>query len=486
MTRRGRGFRRAGPGYALRFAHSPSIRAFETDSMKDRQAEFINVADLRPGVYVYLDVGWMGHPFPLNSFRINSVEQINTIRELGIERIRYSPEQTSSEEEFARAVADLASPHEQSANRKVGAGDTASVADSKPPVAGVAESAASDAASQIERQQRREQISAQRADLQRCENHFNEASRSYKHIVDAVHNKPEEAMTRSVAVVDGMIGQMGDEREEICLRLLSEKAGEKTSLHSINVSIISLLVGKSMAYGGEQLRELGIGALLHDLGKTELPDRVRWSDGELRGAERSMYRDHVAKGVALARRMGLSSTAQLVVAQHHENMDATGFPMKLKGEQIAQSARIVSLVNQYDNLCNPGNPALAVTPHEALSLIYAQRKASFDPKVLAAFIHLLGVYPPGSVVELGDGRFAMVVSVNSSRPLRPRVIIHDRGVSAEEALVVDLETMPELGIRRSLKPLQLPKASFDYLSPRKRLCYFFERAREATQEIGPA
>lgn len=468
--------------------------------MKDRQADFIDVADLRPGVYIYLDVGWMGHPFALNSFRINSPEQIETIRGLGIERIRYSIEQTISVEEFEHTVAATAtaSSHEPSAKQKVGAGGTASVADSKPPVeemagsAVEAELAASDAAKaveaalQLERQQRREQIAAQRADLQRCENHFNEASRSYKLIADAMHAQPREAMTRSVAVVDGMIGQMGGESEETYVRLLSEKAGEKTSLHSINVSIISLLVGKSMAFGSEQLHELGIGALLHDLGKMDLPDRLRWSDGELSGAERAMYREHVAKGTALARRMGLSATAQLIVAQHHEHADATGYPMKLKGEQIAQPARIVSLVNQYDNLCNPGNPALAVTPHEALSLIYAQRKASFDPKVLAAFIHLLGVYPPGSVVELSDGRFAMVVSVNSSRPLRPRVIIHDRGICAEEALVVDLEHMPELGIRRSLKPLQLPKASFDYLSPRKRLCYFFERAREATREGEPA
>lgn len=467
--------------------------------MKDRQADFIDVADLRPGVYVYLDVGWMGHPFALNSFRINSQDQINTIRRLGIERIRYSPEQTISEEEFIRTGAGVAPQAaagktpavEQDAARGVGAVATdaqASVAAAVGDAASAVESASQEAdkavevAAQLERQQRREQIALQRADLQRCENHFAEASRSYKNIVDSVHAKPEEAMARSAAVIGGMIDQMGGASEETYVRLLSEKAGEKTSLHSINVSIVSLLVGKSLGYGTEQLHELGVGALLHDLGKMELPDRLRWNDGELGGAERALYREHVAKSLALARRMGLSPTAQLMVAQHHEHADGTGFPMKLKGDQIAHPARVVSLVNLYDNLCNPGNPALAVTPHEALSLIYAQRKSSFDAKVLAVFIRLMGVYPPGSVVELSDGRFAMVVSVNSSRPLRPRVIIHDKSIRAEEALVVDLEQMPELGIRRSLKPLQLPKASFDYLSPRKRLCYFFERGREATRE----
>ena len=72
----------------------------------------------------------------------------------------------------------------------------------------------------------------------------------------------------------------------------------------------------------------------------------------------------------------------------------------------------------------------------------------------------------------------MVVSVNSARPIKPRVIIHDPQVPVDEALVINLEHEAEIGIRRSLKPLQLPKAVYDYLSPRKRLCYYFERASE--------
>jgi hypothetical protein len=88
----------------------------------------------------------------------------------------------------------------------------------------------------------------------------------------------------------------------------------------------------------------------------------------------------------------------------------------------------------------------------------------------------MGVYPPGSVVQLVNDRYAIVVSVNSSRPLRPRVIVHDSRVPKDEAPILDLETVPELGIRRSLKPSQLPRDALDYLSPRKRICYFFERA----------
>ena len=140
---------------------------------------------------------------------------------------------------------------------------------------------------------------------------------------------------------------------------------------------------------------------------------------------------------------------------------------------------LISLVNNYDNLCNPSNPSVAITPHEALSQMFAQHKSQFHLPTLTLFVRMMGIYPPGSVVQLTDERFALVVSVNSARPIKPRVVIYDPLIPREEALVICLDAEPELGIRRSLKPLQLPKSAYDYLSPRKRLCYFFERGRES-------
>ena len=159
-------------------------------------------------------------------------------------------------------------------------------------------------------------------------------------------------------------------------------------------------------------------------------------------------------------------------------VDGSGFPKRLTGERLSMAARIVALVNRYDNLCNPAHPAQALTPHEALALMYGQMRSRFDAAVFAAFVRMMGVYPPGSVVQLSDERYAMVVSVNAARPLKPRVLVHDLRGKREDALPLDLETCPELGIRRSLKPQQLPRATLEFLSPRPRVCYFFERARE--------
>jgi hypothetical protein len=174
--------------------------------------------------------------------------------------------------------------------------------------------------------------------------------------------------------------------------------------------------------------------------------------------------------------MGLAAGALLVIAQHHEMADGSGFPQKLTTERMTQAARIVALVNRYDNLCNPLHPGRAVTPHEALSLIFAQGRQRFDATVLSSFIRMMGVYPPGSVVQLTDDRWAMVMTVNSARPLKPRVLVHDRKVPRDEALYVDLERESTLGIRRSVRPQQLPPDALQYLAPATRVTYFFEAA----------
>ncbi|MBU0592344.1 MAG: DUF3391 domain-containing protein [Gammaproteobacteria bacterium] len=420
--------------------------------MGDSQPLFIDISQLRIGMHIHLDLGWMDHPFPMNSFTLRSQEQIDTVRSLGLERVRFSPDKSDPE---------ALQQH-----------DTASTPEQQP-------EAEEESPEMAARRLRRDLLSSQWASLQACERQFSEASRSYRQAIEIVHSRPAVSREQSESLIRGFLGEIMGEHEA-CIRLLSENAGEKTSLHSINVTVISLLLGKASGLGEQDLLDVGMGALLHDLGKIELPGRLRWSDEQFTALEREIYQEHVAHGVTLGEKMGLSKGALLVIGQHHELADGKGYPQRITDAHMLPPSRIVTLVNMYDNLCNPGNPALAITPHEALALIFAQRKSQFHAATLSLFVRMMGVYPPGSVVQLSDERFALVVSVNSCRPLRPRIVIHDANIPREEALVIDLEDEPNLGIRRSLKPLQLPKNAFDYLSPRKRMCYFFERAREIT------
>jgi putative nucleotidyltransferase with HDIG domain len=415
----------------------------------------VNVSELRVGMFIHLDLGWMSHPFPLSSFKIVSADQIETIRGLGKQTLRWAPEKSDPID-----AGDLAAQ----------AGTPAAPAAAHPPPAPAAETAAHSAA-----RERREQLARQREATQLCESQYGEAGQAWRAAFESVAQHPEqarkdtEALTQ--ALLDKMIGQ-----GEMCIRVLNTASGDRATAHAMNVAVISLLMGRSFGLGEGEMADLGVGALMHDVGKIDLPERIRHHDERFSAAETQAYREHVALGVAQARRMGMSSGAMLVVAQHHECADGSGFPLKLAGERTTAAARIVSLVNRFDNLCNPAVLARALTPHEALSMMFAQSRAKFDATTLNAFIRMMGVYPAGSVVQLTDDRYGMVVSVNSSRPLKPRVMVHDPKVPRDEAMHLDLETTPDLGIRRSIRAAQLPPAAMDYLAPKARLAYFFEAA----------
>ena len=426
--------------------------------MKDTQTPTISVDELRLGLFIHLDLGWMDHPFPLSSFKLSSQQQIDTVRSLGLQTVRWSPEKSDPPPaDAAAAGTEAAASQAPSATQ--------------PPIT------AEQAEAERLRQQRRAQLQSQKTSLLLCEKQFAEAARSYRLLTEEVQSQPDAARARCEAVIGGFLQQMLGQGESV-IRLLSEGLGDRAALHCVNVTILSLLLGKAMGFGADALGDLGTAALLHDMGKQQLPDRVRFREEHFTPAEHKLYQSHVGQGTQVGKALKLPANALLGISQHHEMVDGSGFPLGLKDDKISPLAKVLALVNRYDNLCNPGNPSGALTPHEALSLIFAQMKSRFDSTTLGAFIRMMGVYPPGSVVQLVDARYAMVVSVNSSRPLRPRVIVHDPAVPKDEALILDLESVPELGIKRSVRPLQLPRATIDYLSPRQRICYFFERAAD--------
>lgn len=422
--------------------------------MNEAPSEYLEVGQLRIGLFIELEVGWMSHPFPTGSFKISSSKQIAIIKSLGLSRIRCFPGKSDPPEE---------APQTQAAESTV----TTRMAP-----------AALDAIRMDSRKQRQEALAAQQRDLVICERRFVESIRQYKQVLDQLKVQPQSATAQSLALVTGLVDDMMGQGES-SIRLLSEGMGDKSAMHPVNVTIISLLLGKTMALTQAELLDLGIAAFLHDMGKIRLPDRVRLLDENFSTAEYKLYQEHLVEGVALAKAMGLTAGARQAIAQHHELMDGSGFPTRAKGDSLSTIAKILALVNRYDTLCNPGRSAAAITPHEALSLIFAQLKNRYDSVTLSAFIRMMGVYPPGSVVQLVDERFAIVVSVNSTRPLKPRLIVCEPGIPKDEALILDLERTPSIGIKRSLKPGHLPRAAFDYLSPRQRMCYFFERAVES-------
>lgn len=415
----------------------------------------VAIDELSVGMYIHLEGGWLSHPFPLSSFRISSPDQIATLRGLGLSHVHWVPEKSDPSPSAATAVEAAAAP------------GTA--------VAAAATSSAEDPAAQ----HRRRQLVAQREALQRCERQYGEAAQVLHDVGETLATRPRHAGRSTEALAQAMLDKMRG-CEEMGIRLV-DGGGDRAAMHALNVGVVSMLIGRSLGLGEADMLDLAVGALMHDVGKLDMADRYRHADDRYTPAEWAAYREHVARGVVHGRRMTLSPGALAVLAQHHEHADGTGFPQHLTAERMSLAARIVAIVNRYDNWCNPPARSAALTPHEAVATLFAQGRSLYDATVLNAFIRVVGVYPAGSLVQLTDDRHAMVVGVNSSRPLKPRVLVHDPRLPRNEALVINLEHAADLGIRRSLPAAKVPAEALAFLDPRPRVSYYFEPLVHATR-----
>jgi putative nucleotidyltransferase with HDIG domain len=423
----------------------------------DQGACFVTPDQLRIGLYVHLDTPWFRHSFTLNRFRIASAQQIVELQALGQQRFRFDPALSRT----------LPSPEElpvESASQ-VDELVTCASASAPPPLDHVL-------AGKVARMER---LAEQRMAICRIEKSFAKVSTVMRSLNKNLLLRPKETLEEMGGMVDQMVSVFLD-NPEVTLQVLSDKSGgEERYYHGLNVSVLCLMLAKVLGLESAQARLLGTGALLHDIGLSEIPDRVlKKPPSEQTKPERELRALHVEYGVTQGQRLGLPPAVLAIIGQHHELADGSGYPKGLKQEEISPLARIVSLVNFYDNLCNPVEVASALTPHEALSFMFAQRRAKFDAKVLQALVHSLGVYPPGSVVKLSNDAIAMVVSVNPKKSLRPWVLIYDPGVPREEAIMLDLEMEPTLSIRQAIRPALLLPPVYAYLCPRKRVTYFFD------------
>ncbi len=431
-----------------------------TGNNSERATHYATPEDLRVGLYVYIDLPWFRHPFTLNSFRIASDSQVRDLRALKVPRFRFDPE---------RSVSIL------SGSDPVG-GHGAVLAPAWNAPAAAAQVAVDPESREEPLDPRTRQLRDHNAAMARAEKSFSKALRIVRRLDrELLSSQPAAALEEMGALLTPMV-EAFLERPEATLQVMGEKCGgEEAYHHGLNVAVLSMMLAQGLELAPEQAAALGIGSLLHDIGLSGVPDRLRYNspDRQTR-AERELRARHVEYGVEIGRRLNLPRDALAIIAQHHELADGSGYPHALPLERMAPLARVVSLVNRYENVCNPGDPVHAMTPHEALSLLYARCADKFEVRILQLLIRSLGVYPPGSIVRLSDDTKAVVMSVNPNKPLRPWVLPYVAGVPREEAVMLNLETETERNISEAIRPAQLPAREYAYLCPRKRISYFFD------------
>jgi len=419
---------------------------------QDGGTHSITVDQLQIGLYVYLDLGWMDHPFSFNNFKIRTAEQIRTIRSLGLKKLRWNPDKSDTKPLPSGQIAAAATAEAVEAPH-LNAVDVAALGQKKV---------------------RMEKLQQQRVEMAKMEQAFVSAANTVRAINKNIFSQPKETVEQAGTLVKQMVDAILAAPEVAIHAMLDKPGSEDVYIHSLNVAVLSMMLGRELALPGEVVSVLGVGSLFHDVGLSEVPNKILNKTEPLTKSERDFREMHCEYGFDIGRKAGLPPAALQVIYQHHEYFDGSGYPRKLKGTSIELMARIVGMVNHYDNLCNPASIAAALTPHEALSQMYAQQRAKFDPKLLQLFIRCMGVYPPGTVVKLTNEVVGLVTSVNASKPLKPSVIVYDAEVPKHEAIILDLEQEPDIHVVKAIRPGQLPRAVYEYLSPRKRPSYYFD------------
>ncbi len=419
--------------------------------MQQPQGVFISADQLQIGLYVHLDLKWFEHPFAFNSFKIKDEQQIQIIRGLGLARIRIDPARSDRKPLSAeRSATDSAVP---------------------PAAASVREHPALAAKRALI-----ERIRQQREDTARIEGAFVDAARTLRTIEKDLLAQPRETVEQA----HRLVGQIADSilsAPELAVHVMADTiGGESLYFHSLNVTMLALMMARDIQLPPEAVQPLGMGALFHDIGRREVPDKILMKKEPLTQAERNYYELHCQFGVEIGQQLGFPPATLAIIGEHHEMADGSGYPKKLKGDQISLLARIVAIANHYDELCNPHNILDALTPHEALATMFAKLRTRFDAKLLQVFVRCLGVYPPGTVVQLSNGLIGMVVTINTARPMKPMVVVYDEDVPKEEAILIDMETESEVNIAKGIRPAQLPRDIYNYLSPRKQVSYYFDSA----------
>ncbi|MBN2897762.1 MAG: HD-GYP domain-containing protein [Clostridia bacterium] len=199
-----------------------------------------------------------------------------------------------------------------------------------------------------------------------------------------------------------------------------------TYKHSINVSILSVLTAKALKYGTEEIKNIALGAFLHDIGKMLVDQSLITKPDLLTSAEKELVNQHPKLGYELIKNIDkLPYTAKQIVLLHHEKLDGSGYPYSIKGIEIPEYVRIVTICDMYDAMTTNRVYRNKMPIYKVLELLMHDAVYKLDRKVYRYMIENICVFPPGSGVVLSDGRIGVVAFYRTANPTRPHVRVID-------------------------------------------------------------
>lgn len=376
-----------------------------------RQTVKIHISELKIGMYVSkLDRDWLETPFLMQGFVVESLDDIDTVAEY-------------SEYIWVDAVQETWVPPEERA-----------ILGPKPKA-------------------KITYINKVSADQERAAvvNVYREARRLTKTLLDDVRLGGVINTEQAKSTVKDCVQSVLRNADALLWMSRMRSEDEYTSEHCLNVCILAIAFGRHLGMSEPELEKLGLCGLLHDVGKMRVPHEILNKPGELTPKEFNMIKAHTVHGRNLLMSSpGIFHGAVDVAYSHHERIDGTGYPRKLKASGISDFARIIAIVDAYDAMTADRCYSRSIPSTDALKNIFKDRGTHFDERLALEFMKCVGLYPPGSLVELVNGSVGIVLETNHRYRHLPRVIVvHDQHGKLEKEQVLNLAEIEQGNLDKS-------------------------------------
>ena len=246
--------------------------------------------------------------------------------------------------------------------------------------------------------------------------------------------------------VSDIVDDILNNSDNIIVNMLDIKNfDDYTFEHSVNVAVYSIILGKSLNYSVNELNKLGVGAIMHDVGKILIPPEILFKEDKLNQDEYEIIKDHSELGYDYIKEIReISPVSKTAILSHHERLDGSGYPRNLEDEDIHDFAKIVAVTDVYDALTSDRTYRKRWPVHEAISYIMSNSDDKFDNYFVDKFIRNLAIYPNGTMVKLSDGRKAIVKEQNGNYPTRPVLRVIEDAEGNER--VEDLDLLQNLNV----------------------------------------
>ncbi len=342
-------------------------------------------------MYIHdMNCGWMNHPFMNNNLKIRDDATIEKVIRHGISEVYIDTD---------KGLDVIDAPTQDEVNREIEEGLNKVV--------------------EIKREAKEVPL---KEELVRAVAIKKEAKQTITNIMDDVRFVKQIRTEQVENVVEKMVDSIFRNHDALVSLGRIRKVDEYTYVHSMAVSILMISFGRHLGLDQGQLMDVGIGAMLHDIGKTKVPPEILKKREPLTDEELDIVRGHVNHSRALLEETeGLTETAKMLAAQHHERVDGTGYPEGLGEDEIHQYGKMVAITDVYDAMTSKRCYQSRNEPTQVLRKLYEWSGTLFDRELVQQFVRCIGIYPVGSLVHLEQQMLGVVINHGVESLLKPLV-----------------------------------------------------------------